>query len=326
MSGCGWSCPDPGRVDEGVAGTAEARLSSAVWARRCAEDMPHVLWRQTLRARHHGGMPDSRSVRPARPKPPRHPHAAGTGARSGSSRDPQRTNASGARRRAAAAGTGEAHASASDPGAHDEPTQVTDPAAISSPVSGSRSNAPEPGRPDPAAKRRRPRTTTTASARATAARRPTDGRRGPSSAGERTPRERRPHPTFSFGGLTVSVRLLGIAVVGAVLAGMLVPSLFQWWRQEQDLRDITARVAAAEQDNADMQHQLDLWNDPDYIASQARSRLGYVLPGETQYAVVDPGADHADTPQIAAAEPQGPARPWVQVLTASLTEADAPRE
>lgn len=115
-------------------------------------------------------------------------------------------------------------------------------------------------------------------------------------------------------------------MVGAVLAGMLVPSLFQWWRQEQDLRDITARVAAAEQQNADMQHQLDLWNDPDYIASQARSRLGYVLPGETQYAVVDPGPDQADTSQIDAAEPQGPARPWVQVLSASLTEADAPRE
>jgi Septum formation initiator len=107
---------------------------------------------------------------------------------------------------------------------------------------------------------------------------------------------------------------------------MLVPSLFQWWRQEQDLRDITARVAAAEQQNADMQHQLDLWNDPDYIASQARSRLGYVLPGETQYSVVDPGPDHADTSQIEAAEPQGPARPWVQVLSLSLTAADAPKE
>lgn len=168
----------------------------------------------------------------------------------------------------------------------------------------------------PTAQRRRPRAGESAGSRRGSAPR----------AGGSAREEKGPRSTLSFGGLTVSIRLLGIGVVAAVLAGMLVPSLFQWWRQEQDLRDITARVAAAEQQNADMQHQLDLWDDPDYIASQARSRLGYVRPGETQYAVVDPGEGHADTSQVDPAQPQGPARPWVQVLALSLTEADAPRK
>ncbi|MGO3797424.1 MAG: septum formation initiator family protein, partial [Pauljensenia sp.] len=271
-------------------------------------------------------MPDSRSARPARPKPPRHPHVAGAGARAGSSRDSQRSDAAGTRRKAAGAGTGsaveggDARPSATDPAADSASTRGasshgstaragsnSSAPSSSSPASSSGSTSPKSAytaeHTDPAGRRRRPRTAASAATRTNAARRPANGRRTPSPAGQRAPKEGSSHPTLSFGGLTISVRLLGIAVVGAVLAGMLVPSLFQWWRQEQDLRDITARVAAAEQQNADMQHQLDLWNDPDYIASQARSRLGYVLPGETQYAVVDPGPDHADTSQIDAAEP-----------------------
>ncbi len=118
------------------------------------------------------------------------------------------------------------------------------------------------------------------------------------------------------------MRLLGIAVLAALLATMLIPSVYQAWRQDQDLRDITARVEAAQERNQSMQDQLDQWNNPDYIASQARSRLGYVKPGETQYAVTDPGPGQ-DTSQVEAAQPEGPARPWVQVFATSLQEADA---
>lgn len=70
---------------------------------------------------------------------------------------------------------------------------------------------------------------------------------------------------------------------------MLVPSLYQWWQQERELAQIKTQVAEQQQKNADMQRQLDLWNDPDYISTQARERLGFVRPGETQYTVVDPG-------------------------------------
>ena len=122
----------------------------------------------------------------------------------------------------------------------------------------------------------------------------------------------------------MSVRLLGIAVLVAMLGVALVPSMYQWWQQEQDYRDITARVAAAEHRNADMREQLDLWRDPDFIAAQARERLGYVKPGETQYAVVDPGEDQQNS-EVAPAS-AGPERPWIQVFAASVTEADSPEE
>lgn len=129
---------------------------------------------------------------------------------------------------------------------------------------------------------------------------------------------------LSIGGLDVSTRLVVVLTVAAILSVMLVPSLYQWWQQERELSQIKAQVAEQQQKNADMQRQLDLWNDPDYISTQARERLGYVRPGETQYTVVDPGPQYQDSALAAAAASTGPARPWVQQLAILVGKADQP--
>lgn len=129
---------------------------------------------------------------------------------------------------------------------------------------------------------------------------------------------------LSIGGLDVSTRFVVVLTVAAILSVMLVPSLYQWWQQERELAQIKAQVAEQQQKNADMQRQLDLWNDPDYISTQARERLGYVRPGETQYTVVDPGPQYQDSALSAAAASTGPARPWVQQLAILVGKADQP--
>ena len=129
---------------------------------------------------------------------------------------------------------------------------------------------------------------------------------------------------LSIGGLDVSTRFVVVLTVAAILSVMLVPSLFQWWQQEHELAQIKAQVAEQQQKNADMQRQLDLWNDPDYISTQARERLGYVRPGETQYTVVDPGPQYQASALAAAAASTGPARPWVQQLAILVGKADQP--
>ena len=139
---------------------------------------------------------------------------------------------------------------------------------------------------------------------------------------KRTPRENA--PVLSIGGLDVSTRLVVVMVVAAILSVMLVPSLYQWWQQERELAQIKAQVAEQQKKNADMQRQLDLWSDPDYISTQARERLGYVRPGETQYTVVDPGPQYQDSAMAAAAAPTGPARPWVQQVAILVGKADQP--
>ena len=122
----------------------------------------------------------------------------------------------------------------------------------------------------------------------------------------------------------MSTRLLVVLIVAAILSVMLVPSLYQWWQQERELAQIKTQVAQQQQQNADMQRQLDLWNDPDYISTQARERLGFVRPGETQYTVVDPGPQYQDSALAAAAASTGPVRPWVQQLGILVGKADQP--
>ena len=121
--------------------------------------------------------------------------------------------------------------------------------------------------------------------------------------------------SVSFGGIEISMRILGL---------LLVPSFMQLWSQERELAAIKAKVQQTQADNDAKRQQLELWSNPQYIASQARERLGYVKPGETQYSVLDPGKDYQDQAQVAAAREAGPARPWMQVLSMTVEEADHP--
>lgn len=163
---------------------------------------------------------------------------------------------------------------------------------------------------------------------------PRTGRRRPSPArGRARSRDQSPSGgsaarahTISFGGLEISVRVLAVLILVGLVLVMVVPSLYQWWQQDQQYREISAQVTQAEQKNAQMQEQLDLWKDPTYIASQARERLGYAKPGETQYSVVDPDNDQQSGGEASTTTNEGPALPWVEVLSASLAQADNPKE
>lgn len=86
----------------------------------------------------------------------------------------------------------------------------------------------------------------------------------------------------------LSVRALVLGVV--VLAGfaLLFPTVRAYLGQRAELDALTAQVNQAEQDEQDVRHELDRWQDPAYVAAQARERLGYVMPGETAYRVIDP--------------------------------------
>ena len=48
----------------------------------------------------------------------------------------------------------------------------------------------------------------------------------------------------------------------------------------QELNDVRRRVAEMEIANAEFEYEIEHYNDPDVIATIARSRLGLVLPGE----------------------------------------------
>ena len=165
-------------------------------------------------------------------------------------------------------------------------------------------------------------TQSTPSARTTARVRPE--REAPRSRAQAAESAATRPTSVSFGGIEISMRILGLILLGALLAMLLVPSFMQLWSQERELAAIKAKVQQTQADNDAKRQQLELWSNPQYIASQARERLGYVKPGETQYSVLDPGKDYQDQAQVAAAREAGPARPWMQVLSMTVEEADHP--
>jgi cell division protein FtsB len=50
--------------------------------------------------------------------------------------------------------------------------------------------------------------------------------------------------------------------------------------RQKELDEVRKRVAEMELLNAELEYQIEHYNDPDVMASIARSNLGLVLPGE----------------------------------------------
>ena len=50
--------------------------------------------------------------------------------------------------------------------------------------------------------------------------------------------------------------------------------------QRRELQDARRRAAELELTNAELEYQIEHYNDPDVIAGIARTNLGLVLPGE----------------------------------------------
>lgn len=90
---------------------------------------------------------------------------------------------------------------------------------------------------------------------------------------------------------------------------------------EQEIRDRKAQVA-------DLQTELDRWDDPAYVKAQARDRLGWVLPGETGYRVVDDNGNPLGGGVVLTspeqADPDAAGEQWWDRMLGSLATADHP--
>lgn len=85
--------------------------------------------------------------------------------------------------------------------------------------------------------------------------------------------------------------LTGRAAVLALVLGVLAVSyaypLRAWYDQHRERVALREEAAYLEASVAEMETGLRLWDDPAFVRAQARQRLGYVLPGEVGYIVVD---------------------------------------
>ena len=97
--------------------------------------------------------------------------------------------------------------------------------------------------------------------------------------------------------------------------------LQKYFAQRAQINALSAQVKANQTALENARKELELWNDPEYIKSQARTRLHFVLPGERQYILTNPltleGEDNSN--QVATNIPTGV--PWYSRLIATITES-----
>lgn len=103
-------------------------------------------------------------------------------------------------------------------------------------------------------------------------------------------------------GLTSRSLVLGLVLV--FLVTFLASPLQQYFEQRAQINAVRADIAATQERITQARTDLQRWQDPAYVRAQARERLHFVVPGETQYIVVDANGDGVatDDPQLPVVE------------------------
>lgn len=107
---------------------------------------------------------------------------------------------------------------------------------------------------------------------------------------------------------------------------LVAPTLNLYFQQMEQVRTLNEQIEAARERNAQLEREIAMWEDEDYVRSQARERLGYVLPGEQSWVVVDPEVIIGEEAQEKYQEEMGytvPLGPWYLEMWTSIETAGA---
>lgn len=130
-------------------------------------------------------------------------------------------------------------------------------------------------------------------------------------------------------GLRLTRRALVMLIVVAALAISFLGSLRIYLSQQHDLAVAEQEISERSARIADLESELARWDDPDYVKAQARNRLGWVMPGEIGYRVVDASGNPLGGGVVIESEqrlPDGEHEPvWWDRLWGSVQTADAPK-
>ena len=172
-------------------------------------------------------------------------------------------------------------------------------------------------RPAPGPGRGRPRARTT-SRKARTPRTPEGSPAVPLAAATSGP----PRPT------SLTARAIALAVVVLILTISYASSLRIYFAQAHDIAATKAEIAERQQRIVSLEGELAKWQDVNYVRTQSRERLGWVVPGEIGYKVVDADGKPLGGGAEISAESADPVRPpedaWWAKLWGSVAAADQP--
>ena len=117
-----------------------------------------------------------------------------------------------------------------------------------------------------------------------------------------------------------SGRTLALFAIFFVLALTIAPPIQHYFTQRAQINSLRAQINSDTKALQAAQKELLLWRDPEYIKSQARERLHFVLPGERQYIVTDSNSQTQQNQNTLVADNVPENQPWYTRLIASITE------
>ena len=122
----------------------------------------------------------------------------------------------------------------------------------------------------------------------------------------------------------ISVKWLVAVSVTFIVVLTLATPMQRYFAQRAQINSLHNQIKDANSALEQAKRDLALWDDPNYVASQARTRLHFVFPGERQYAITGIGQTEQNSNTAAAqVSNQIPAGlPWYSRLVASISETN----
>jgi hypothetical protein len=120
-----------------------------------------------------------------------------------------------------------------------------------------------------------------------------------------------------------------LGAVAVMLALLILPYFQKWLIQRSQIESARAAVSQSKRDVATLAAQRARWSDDNYVKAQARARLNYVMPGDTNFVMVNPGPEPSQTPPTDRNQPSPSApaprnRPWFADIWLSAQVAADP--
>lgn len=112
-------------------------------------------------------------------------------------------------------------------------------------------------------------------------------------------------------------------IIATALVGVLVlsPKVSTFVQQQREISQLRESVRQYREAVDEIDAQRAQWKDPAYVRAQARDRLSYVLPGETQLTIIADVVLPAESNEETSADLTQVQRNWAKDLAASVIAA-----
>jgi cell division protein FtsB len=120
----------------------------------------------------------------------------------------------------------------------------------------------------------------------------------------------------------LSNRALIVGIILFALAVTLAPPIQHYFTQRAQINSLRTQLSDNQKMLDDAAAELAKWNDPEYVASQARARLHFIFPGERQYIIIGNGEITEGDQETKVSEQLPIGLPWYSRLISSITSTN----